>query len=60
MIITGAQNENQRTDEWVQSRMGRFSCSQLHRLMTEPKSKSRQRSWEAIRWCNHLCNGVHC
>jgi len=40
MIITGIQNENQRTEEWIQSRMGRFSCSQLHRLMTEPKSKA--------------------
>ncbi len=40
MIITGTQNENQRTPEWIQSRMGRFSCSQLHRLMTEPKAKA--------------------
>jgi len=40
MIITGQQNENQRTPEWIQSRMGRFSCSQLHRLMTEPKAKA--------------------
>ena len=40
MIITGTQNDNQRTPEWIQSRMGRFSCSQLHRLMTEPKSKA--------------------
>lgn len=44
MIITGTQNENQRTDEWFKSRMGRFSCSQLHRLMTEPKSKSDKES----------------
>lgn len=40
MIITGQANENQRTDEWIQSRLGRFSCSQLHRLMAEPKSKA--------------------
>lgn len=40
MIITGTQNENQRTPEWIKSRMGRFSCSQLHRLMTEPKLKA--------------------
>lgn len=40
MIITGQQNENQRTPEWIKSRMGRFSCSQLHRLMTEPKLKA--------------------
>jgi hypothetical protein len=40
MIIEGTQNENQRNDEWFKSRMGRFSCSQLHRLMTEPKSKA--------------------
>jgi hypothetical protein len=40
MIITGQQNENQRTPEWLKSRMGRFSCSQLHRLMTEPKAKA--------------------
>ena len=40
MIINGTQNENQRNDEWFQSRMGRFSCSQLYRLMTEPKSKA--------------------
>jgi hypothetical protein len=40
MIISGTQNENQRTPEWIKSRMGRFSCSQLHRLMTDPKAKA--------------------
>lgn len=38
MNITGEQNELQRTDEWRLTRMGRFSCSQLWRLMSEPKS----------------------
>lgn len=46
--ITGTANQHQRTPEWIRERMGRFSCSQLWRLMTEPKSKSEELSKGAI------------
>jgi hypothetical protein len=37
--ITGTPNELQRTPEWMAQRLGRFSCSQFSRLMTEPRKK---------------------
>lgn len=30
----------QRTDEWLSTRKGKFTGSEIHKLMTEPKSKS--------------------
>lgn len=39
-IITGTPNESQRIPEWYAQRLGRFSCSQMFRLMTEPRSKA--------------------
>lgn len=38
--INGVLNEQQRVPEWYAARMGRFSCSQFFRLMTEPKLKA--------------------
>jgi len=38
--INGILNESQRTPEWYANRLGRFSCSQFYRLMTEPKLKA--------------------
>ena len=40
MIIEGNKNDLQQNEDWKIARMGRFSCSQLSRLMAEPKSKS--------------------
>lgn len=39
-MINGIKNEQQQVPEWVAERLGRFSCSQFYRLMTEPKLKS--------------------
>lgn len=33
--ITATPNDQQRTDKWQQERLGKFSCSQLYRLMTD-------------------------
>lgn len=30
---------DQRSEEWHKLRMGRFTCSEIHKLMTEPRSK---------------------
>lgn len=38
--INGVANEHQRTGDWHDDRLGRFSCSQFYRLMTEPKLKA--------------------
>lgn len=38
MKIEGEKNPLQGTEEWRLTRMGRFSCSQLWRLISEPKS----------------------
>ena len=38
--INGEANESQRTPEWYAQRLGRFSCSQFFRLMTDPKLKA--------------------
>lgn len=40
MIIQGEKNNLQQTEDWYKSRLGRFSCSQLYRLMVEPKLKA--------------------
>lgn len=40
MQINGTPNEQQRTEGWVSERLGKFSCSQFYRLMTEPKLKA--------------------
>lgn len=37
MIIEAEENKEQRTDDWKRARMGRFSCSGLHRLMADEK-----------------------
>lgn len=39
-VINGIPNESQRIPEWYEQRLGRFSCSQFYRLMTEPRRKS--------------------
>lgn len=39
MQISGAANEHQRTEQWHDARLGKFSASQFYRLMTEPKKK---------------------
>lgn len=39
-VISGIQNESQRVPEWYTERLGRFSCSQFWRLMSEPKLKA--------------------
>jgi YqaJ-like viral recombinase domain len=39
-LIEGVRNELQRTEEWYAEKLGRFSCSQFHRLMSEPKLKA--------------------
>lgn len=38
--VIGIPNELQRTPEWMAQRLGRFSCSQFFRLMTEPRAKA--------------------
>jgi len=38
--INGIVNEQQRIPEWYEERLGRFSCSQFYRLMTEPRAKA--------------------
>lgn len=40
MQINGEQNANQQNAGWHEAKLGRFSCSQFHRLMTEPKLKA--------------------
>lgn len=40
VTIEAKPNDQQRTAEWKLTRMGRFSCSNLHRLMTDPQSKA--------------------
>lgn len=37
--INGTSNERQRTEQWHDDRLGKFSASQIYRLMTEPKLK---------------------
>jgi hypothetical protein len=39
VTITGENNDKQRTQDWYKDRMGRFSCSNFYRLMTEPRNK---------------------
>ena len=38
--LTTTPNDKQRTDDWLGDRMGRFTASEFHRLMTEPRSKA--------------------
>ena len=38
--INGNPNEQQRTEGWHDDRLGKFSASQIYRLMSEPKLKS--------------------
>lgn len=38
--INGTPNEQQRTEQWHDNRLGKFSASQFYRLMTEPKLKA--------------------
>lgn len=38
--INGTTNDQQRTDAWQHDRLGKFSASQIYRLMTEPKIKA--------------------
>jgi hypothetical protein len=40
MQIEAKNNDKQRTDKWHTERLGKFSCSQFHRLIGEPKSKA--------------------
>ena len=40
MQIEAKNNDKQRTDKWHAERLGKFSCSQFHRLVGEPKSKA--------------------
>lgn len=39
-LIEPQDNDQQRTEEWYKQRLGRFSCSQFYRLMTEPRLKA--------------------
>lgn len=39
-LIEPQENDQQRTEEWYKQRLGRFSCSQFYRLMTEPRLKA--------------------
>jgi len=38
--ISGTANDQQRTESWHDDRLGKFSASQIYRLMTEPKLKA--------------------
>jgi len=40
MQINGTANDQQRTEAWHDNRLGKFSASQIYRLMTEPKLKA--------------------
>ena len=40
MILELEKNESQQTTEWFADRLGKFTCSQLYRLMTEPRAKA--------------------
>jgi len=43
-VIEGSNNDSQRIPEWFSQRLGRFSCSQMYRLMTEPRLKADKES----------------
>jgi len=40
MEINGIKNEQQQVPDWYLAKLGKFSCSQFYRLMTEPKLKA--------------------
>lgn len=37
---------DQRSEEWYKLRMGRFTCSEVHKLMTEPRAKAAKKAGE--------------